>query len=196
MICKIKIISSIALLIVSMNVVGQNNKRSYVDETSQNIALNGADNNEIRINLLTSVIGLPELNYERFFADNMGVGLAVAFSVDKIENMSLRSMVLPYYRLYFGSKKSSGFFIEGNMAMVNEKQKGANLYFDYTNGNYYYSNTYTKSSTNFGFGLATGFKFLTRNGFVGEIYLGAGRLFGEPIDDAYPRLGITLGKRF
>ena len=191
-----KVIICIAVLFLGMNVFGQDLKKVYVDETSQIKSLNGTDNNEIRVNLLTSVIGLPELNYERFLADNMGVGLAVAVSVDKIASMSLRSIVLPYYRLYFGNKKASGFFIEGNMALVGQKERTYDLSYDNVNNTYYYTNIRTRSTTNFGLGVATGFKFLSRNGFVGEVYLGGGRLFGDPIDDAYPRLGISLGKRF
>mgnify|MGYP000146115486 CR=1 FL=1 len=60
----------------------------------------------------------------------------------------------------------------------------------------YLSEEYTRSSTNFGFGAAAGVKLLARNGFVGEVYLGLGRLFGESIAGAYPRVGISLGKRF
>ena len=49
---------------------------------------------------------------------------------------------------------------------------------------------------NFGLGAAAGAKFLTKNGFVGEIYVGAGRLFGSSDIEVYPRAGITIGKRF
>lgn len=45
-------------------------------------------------------------------------------------------------------------------------------------------------------GIAAGGKFLTKNGFVGEIYGGVGRLFGNSNVEAYPRGGITIGKRF
>ena len=45
---------------------------------------------------------------------------------------------------------------------------------------------------------AAGGKFLTRNGFLGEAYLGVGRSFGRNSNnnEAYPRVGITIGKRF
>jgi len=156
--------------------------------------LNGIGNNELRINLLMSIIGLPELTYERYIADNMGVGLSVAVSLDKMENMSTRSIISPYYRLYFGNKKASGFFIEGNMALVRQKELDYNYYYD--NGVTYQSELYTRLTTNFGFGGAIGVKLLARNGFVGEVYLGGGRLFGESIAEAYPRIGVSLGKRF
>jgi hypothetical protein len=62
----------------------------------------------------------------------------------------------------------------------------------------YQYDSYTSSyeSTNFGFGAAIGVKLLTRNNFVGELVMGVGRLFGKPQIEAYPRLGVSIGKRF
>jgi hypothetical protein len=185
---KYKICICIAVLFLSINVIGQNETTVTNTTDSQAKSLKESDNNELRINLLMSIIGLPEINYERYIADNMGVGLAVSFSLDTPENMSFRSIILPYYRLYFGSKKANGFFIEGNMAIVGQNEISYNYYPDGT--------SYSRSSTNFGFGFAAGEKFLTRNGFIGEVYLGLGRLFGESINGAYPRVGVCLGKRF
>jgi hypothetical protein len=183
-----KICICIAVLFLSINVIGQNETTVTNTTDSQAKSLKVLDDNELRINLLMSIIGLPEINYERYIADNMGVGLAVSFSLDTPENMSFRSIILPYYRLYFGSKKANGFFIEGNMAIVGQNEISYNYYPDGT--------SYSRSSTNFGFGFAAGEKFLTRNGFIGEVYLGLGRLFGESINGAYPRVGVCLGKRF
>jgi hypothetical protein len=185
---KYKICICIAVLFLSINVIGQNETTVTNTTDSQAKSLKVSDDNELRINLLMSIIGLPEINYERYIADNMGVGLAVSFSLDTPENMSFRSIILPYYRLYFGSKKANGFFIEGNMAIVGQNEISYNYYPDGT--------SYSRSSTNFGFGFAAGEKFLTRNGFIGEVYLGLGRLFGESINGAYPRVGVCLGKRF
>jgi len=178
------------VLFISIAVSGQKENVSNIN-TTQTKPLTGSDNNEVRINLLMSIAGLPELNYERFVADNMGVGLAVSIGVDKVENLSTRSIILPYYRLYFGNKKASGFFIEGNMAVIGEKELNYN--YDY---NTQIGTSTTISKTSIGFGFAAGAKFLARNGFTGEVYLGAGRIFGESFSDAYPRVGVSLGKRF
>ena len=57
-------------------------------------------------------------------------------------------------------------------------------------------NTY-EDQIDFALGLALGGKFITKKGFVGELYLGAGgNLFNENAIDAVPRFGISLGKRF
>ena len=174
----------ICLLFLSTSVFGQSQQSSSPTNT-----LNGSDNNELKINLLMSIAGLPEITYERFIADNMGAGVSLAISLDN--SLETSAIVLPYYRVYFGSKKASGFFIEGNGAMVVQKQYnyGVNEF------GYYISSTSTSNVANFGLGAAVGAKFLTRNGFTGEVYLGLGRLFGDN-DGAFPRVGITLGKRF
>ena len=190
-----KAIISIAVLVFSVSVFGQKENSIVKVPTHQSDSLKGTDQNELRINLMMAVLGLPELNYERYISDNMGVGLAVAISVEKASTMSLRSIFTPFYRLYFGNKKASGFFIEGNMAVVGQNQTISNYVYD-QNGITYQTIVTTRSTTNFGFGAAVGAKFLARNGFVGEVFVGGGRLLGESIDQAYPRVGICLGKRF
>ena len=140
---------------------------------------------------MMSIAGMPEINYERYLSESMGVGMAVAFSIENAKDMHLRSMALPYCRIYFGQKRDDGFFIEGNMAMVNQQEE---ITESINNGTGQI--TTTNSSTNFGFGAATGFKLLARGGVTGEVYLGVGRLFGNSISGAYPRCGLCIGKRF
>ena len=168
-----------------MLVLGQ---EKDIDEgdTLQSKPLKQQGANEIRANIVVSIAGLPELSYERLLADNMGVGLSFALSFEKIEDMKIRSIILPYYRIYFGKKKAAGFFIEGNTAIVAQKE---NIYSESTD-------KITNSSTNFGLGVTLGAKLLAGKGFLGEIYLGGGRLFGNSITGGYPRLGVSLGKRF
>ena len=154
--------------------------------------------NEIHFNLLTSVLGLPEINYERFLESNFSVGLSVMAALDGPEKQELRSAFIPFGRLYFGYGNCEGFYIEGNAAVVSEK------YRDYYYSSSSYSSSYgiqqsvttTNSSTNFGLGVAVGYKFLTKNNWVGDIFAGAGRIFGDTSIDAYPRVGISIGKRF
>ncbi len=157
-------------------------------------------NNEIRINAAYAIAGFPEVNYERFLADNMGLGIAAAVSFENVDNMKTRSQILPYARLYFGEKKASGFFIEANVGLFGQKSLASTEYIPrYDSLTYSYDTIYTPSKKLFsaGFGIASGVKFLTRNGFNGEIYLGLGRFFGDKsINGAYPRLGICIGKRF
>lgn len=168
--------------------------KSVIQKNAEAIGHGG--NNELKINLLFTVIGMPEISYERLLADNMGVGASVFVGLD--DSQDYKFGFIPHFRLYFGAKKASGFFIEGNASIM--------TYNDYYN-NYYYDSAYlpgymprsNKSTTSFGLGAAAGAKFLTRNGFLGEAYLGVGRRLGENSNsglEAYPRIGITIGKRF
>ncbi|ADF54744.1 conserved hypothetical protein [Zunongwangia profunda SM-A87] len=155
---------------------------------------------ELKFNLAMSIAGVPELTYEYFLEDNSSVGASIAIGLENAEDMSLRFILSPYYRLFFGKKKNAGFFIEANSAIATYRDiyNRYEYYYD-DNGEYREDSisVYDKKTTNFGLGAAVGFKLLTRNNYIGEIYAGAGRLFGDSNDiEVYPRVGITIGKRF
>src|SRR4051794_18319052 len=79
-------------------------------------ALGDGGNNELKINLLFAVIGMPEVSYERIIEDNMGVGASVFVGLDN--SQPFKFGFTPHFRLYFGQKKASGFFIEGNTSLI------------------------------------------------------------------------------
>jgi hypothetical protein len=161
-------------------------------DTTKVGGING--NNELKLNLVYTIAGFPELNYERIIKDDMSVGLAVLVGLENNSEYSFGMM--PNYRVYFGAKKANGFFIEANAAIISNRESYYDYnYTSYPAGHNPYTFRETKVNTNFGLGAAAGAKFLTKNGFVGEIFLGVGRLFGNSVDDAYPRAGITIGKR-
>ena len=183
---KIGIRILIILLMAGTYAFGQEQKHINDDVISRSAPLKQLGDNELRINIPMAIAGLPEINYERFFTDNMGVGLAASISLEKPEEMDLRYLIVPYYRLYFGKKKASGFFIEGNVALTGVRDSWYYGGYDYE----------YKTSAYFGCGLAIGVKLLARNGFIGEVYMGGGRIFGDIYNNAYPRMGVCLGKRF
>ncbi len=160
-------------------------------------AMGHGGNNELKINLLFTVIGAPEISYERLLADNMGVGASVFVGLDK--TIDYKFGFIPHFRLYFGAKKANGFFIEGNASIIGFRDYVSYHYEPYPHSSGFYTYDYDKTSVSFGMGAAAGAKFLTRNGFLGEAYLGVGRRFGDNSNsgvEAYPRIGITIGKRF
>lgn len=160
------------------------------DTTTLKNGLKG--NNELKLNLAYTIAGFPEINYERILKDDMSVGLAVLVGIGR--EAEYRFAITPNYRVYFGGKRANGFFIEGNAAVVSSNYYDRFYAYDpYTNIYHSYSK---RGQTSFGLGAAAGAKFLTKNGLVGEIYLGAGRLFGANSEDAYIRSGVTIGKRF
>jgi hypothetical protein len=178
-----KIIFAIVILICHQNLFAQENSSN--------------NKNEIKFNLPMAIYGLPELSYERIVEDNMSYGISISIAADKPfdyftdNGIPERAIVCPYYRVYFGKKKAAGFYIEGNMAIASQKQIN---YPDYSTN----PTTYTDlKSTGFGFGGALGVKLLARNGFIGDIYAGYGRLFGDnAYYNGYPRLGVCIGRRF
>ncbi len=46
-----------------------------------------------------------------------------------------------------------------------------------------------------GIGLGIGWKFVSKNNWCGEILLGAGKDFAHS-GEGYPRIGLSIGKRF
>ena len=156
---------------------------------------------EIKFNLGMAVAGIPELSYEYFLEDNSSLGLSLGVGLDQPEVLSLRLLITPYYRIFFGKKQNAGFFIEANAAVASYHNKYSYYsgYYDRETGEYLETRIDVKNEkfTNFGLGGAIGFKLLTRNNYLGEVYAGAGRLFGDSQGyEIYPRLGISLGKRF
>ena len=161
--------------------------------------------NEIKLNLLTSVLLYPEVNYERVISDYFeypdyyGFGLsAAAFLLTPNLDADAESgfaeimadiygnyRIVPYFRFYFskfdeffyhsGLKRPNLFFIETNLAILG------------------YDNR-----TSYGLGLAVGKKFITSMNYAAEIYLGGGVRSSDFKEDigGYFRLGINLGRRF
>ena len=163
-------------------------------------AIGHGGNNEIKINLFYAVLAIPEITYERIIEDNMGAGISVAIGAtnENVFGSRINYIITPHYRLYFGNKKANGFFIEGNAGVISYKEYDYSslAYTSYPAG---YNYTLPEINyTSFGLGAAAGAKFLTRNGFLGEAYLGVGRVFSSKNNaiEAYPRFGLTIGKRF
>ncbi|MEO5571764.1 MAG: hypothetical protein ABIT08_12560 [Bacteroidia bacterium] len=148
--------------------------------------------NEIKLNAGYLLAGYPEISYERLLNDETSIGLSAGASIDKDINFNFS--VIPHFRVYFGKKPGAGFFMEGNLGFYS--QKGTN---------YYQSQTYPyfvqyEEATIFGFGAGIGFggKFISKSGFIAELLAGVGRNFinNDQLEDAYPRFGISIGKRF
>lgn len=150
--------------------------------------------NEIKLNLLNSVLGLPEVSFERLLQSNMSVGFTMGVGIGNGNDdfSQYRFLAIPYYRVYFGDTNGAGFFIEGNMGLGNVRQNDS--FYDQLS-NQIKENKETRF--NFGLGAAIGKKYLTKNNYLGEIFGGVGRFFGNNTTaDVYPRIGISLGKRF
>lgn len=148
--------------------------------------------NEVKINVGAVAFGLPEINYERLLLNaDMGIGVAGMFSIASYEHVEYQ--IMPFYRMYFAQRRPcSGFFIEVNIGIVGQKNEYD--YLNYETGEYYYEKE--ERDVFFGAGVAVGIKWMNSRGLVGEAFGGVGRLYGDPYSEVYPRVGISLGKRF
>lgn len=169
--------------------------QSFGQETqtseAKNVKDNSMGNNEIKLNVVYLLAGIPEVGYEYLINEESGVGVNLLFAIDS--DIEFKFALTPYYRFYFGKKKAAGFFAEG-FGMVNVIDYEYDYYYYGYDDSYYVSDD---PETDFALGVAVGGKFLTKSGFVFEIYGGVGRnLFNNNTDDFVPRFGITFGKRF
>lgn len=153
--------------------------------------------NEITLNALTLIAsGWIDVSYEYLINKEASFGVDVQFGFDENNNFdSYRNFsITPNYRVYFSNKYARGFFVEG-FGMLH-RYRG---YF-YTGVPYSDDYVQTKKLTNFSIGISLGNKWVTKKGFVAEIFGGLGRnLFN--FDDKDPsnlalRGGISFGKRF
>ncbi len=153
----------------------------------------------------TSLIILSsfDISYEYLINEysSFGVSLFYNFNNPNDDFYFLKKFSLtPYYRWFFSEKRATrGFFVEAFSMLNNYKDE---YYYDYDNidGDYYY-NTKTKKQTDFALGISVGGKFVTKKGFVAEVFLGVGRnLFNKDnsvLDTSIiGRGGISLGYRF
>ncbi|HHU26516.1 MAG TPA: hypothetical protein GXZ56_07845 [Bacteroidales bacterium] len=175
------------LLFVSLTTYPQKTFKFAGWELSKQIA-----RNEVKVNLVTTIIGLyPELSYERVLSEDFSLGVAAGVSLNGEYPLSYG--VMPYTRWFFTGnsqnlqKYGAGFFIEANAGMVSHD-------FHRANNDSGTPESEDDNELGAGLGLALGWKYLTKNNWIGEIYFGGGRDFVK--DSGYPRVGLTIGKRF
>ena len=148
---------------------------------------------EIKVNAAYTLIGMPEITYERILSDETAAGISLALGATN--NVDYNFMLTPYYRIYFGKRdNATGFFLEGNASVFSYD----NYYY---NSNNPFGNNDSKTELGYGLGFAIGTKFTSRSQkWIGEIMLGLGRNFAQSNNysglTVYPRLGVNIGRRF
>ena len=153
--------------------------------------------NEVKINM-SNLIGFKffDVGYEAILNEESTLGVNILFNLDTdSENDGLDEYrtfsITPYYRHFFSNKYASGFFVEVFTMLHSGEDE------------YYYSNSEPYDSyvnekyTDFAVGISAGSKFVSRRGFVAEIYLGIGRdLLNNHEVEVVGRGGIAIGYRF
>lgn len=162
--------------------------------------------NEVKLNLPITIAGKGvDLSCERILLEDLSAGAAVTYVFNQTYALPYQYAVTPYARWFFWKRRGqedhpgAGFFLEVSMGLF-----GGNVveshWVDPEDGDG--KPVYTSEEKNgfgVGPGLAVGHKWISRNGFVGEIYVGAGRNFVGPTEQLLPaffRSGIALGYRF
>ncbi len=151
---------------------------------------------ELKLNAGYALGAIPEVSYEYLLNKESALGVSLLYTFN--DDNSIKFALTPYYRMYFGNKKASGFFAEA-FGMYNVTETDELLYYDYVPYPGYVNNyvTPTEYESDFALGLAIGAKFLTKKNFLFEFYGGIGRnLFNNGSFDVVPRLGVSFGKRF
>lgn len=156
------------------------------------------DMDEVKINAF-NLIAFKYLDgsYERLIDEESSYGVGVLVNlgddydgIDVLRDFSLT----PYYRRYFSKGYAKGFFVEG-FGMLNSSSSGEYIGYNEVTQEDIYDET---SYTDFALGVSIGGKFVSKKGFVAEVYGGIGRnLFNaNNTVDVVGRGGVSLGFRF
>ncbi|WBX74899.1 DUF3575 domain-containing protein [Tenacibaculum ovolyticum] len=181
----------IFLLFISTFLNAQKNKESsqYLNKK-----------NEIKINLINLIDSkFIDISYEYLINEKSSIGIETLFNfnsrnkdITKLYNLTKFSLT-PYYRRYFSKKYARGFFIEGFSVLKS--------YENYSfNENEHHPYMYIiRDKLEFSLGLSIGAKFVIKERFVADIFLGVGKNFISYNDYYFKdigRGGISLGYRF
>ncbi|MDP3314264.1 DUF3575 domain-containing protein [Lutibacter sp.] len=144
---------------------------------------------------MSNLIGFKwvDFSYENLLNEESSIGVGLLFSldsdigsIDEYRNFSLT----PYYRFFFSNKYAQGFFVEAFGMLHTGKN---DFYYD----DDFNSTRVDEKYTDFAAGISVGAKFVTKRGFVAEIYAGIGRdLLGQSEIEVVGRGGVSIGKRF
>lgn len=166
---------------------------SQDDQAKPTDGTNPHGQNELRLNVTNFIIlNAFTADYERFLSEESSVGVSLLVGLGNTDDLDLfRNFELtPYYRQFFSKRYARGFFVEGFASVINREE----TFFTSID------TEDTQSETNVALGVSIGGKFLTRGGFVAEVFLGVGRtLFDNDdffFDNVIGRGGISLGYRF
>ncbi|WP_347923724.1 DUF3575 domain-containing protein [Pontimicrobium sp. SW4] len=170
---------------------------SFSQEVNDNFDTSKRD--ELKLNM-TNLIGFKwlDVGYERIINEESSFGVGTLISLGDDYDTGLDEYrtfsITPYYRHFFSKKYAQGFFVEAFGMLHSGKEETyvyydelPNVYGEYNEDNY----------TDFAVGISAGAKFVTKRGFIAEIYLGIGRdLLGNSDIEVVGRGGIAIGYRF
>lgn len=140
-----------------------------------------AERNELKLNGLFTLLGAPEVTYERLLSTETSYGVSLAVGADP--DIDFGAGLTPYFRWYFSKKPAAGLFIESVGSVFVRR--------DFFQGS-------PGDDIAAGVGFSLGYKLVSDGGWVGEVYAGAGRNFVNTYiaGEVFPRIGFCIGRRF
>ena len=140
---------------------------------------------EIKINALTLLAAKwIDVSYERLIDEESSFGVSTTLNLDTSET-DLNYALTPFYRRYFSGKFARGFFVEGFGSLFSSRDN--DFLFDTDN----------QFETGLALGISVGGKFVSKQGFSTELFLGVGRnMMDSNYNEAFGRIGVSIGYRF
>ena len=125
---------------------------------------------EVTINALTLIASeWADFSYEYLINEESSFGVDLQFRLSSNDNdISRKFSVTPNYRRYFSGNYARGFFVEA-FGMIHSLEE----FITVNNGGSFAEQLET--STDFSLGISVGGKWVTKKGFVAEIFGGLGR---------------------
>lgn len=153
--------------------------------------------NELKINM-SNLIGFKwlDVGYERILNEESTFGVGTLVSLDnQVEGADgYRTFsITPYYRHFFSDKYAQGFFVEAFTMLHSGIDR------EYLIGDFppYPSFTIKSTYTDLAVGISAGEKWVSKKGFIAEVYLGIGRdMLNQSLYDIVGRGGLAIGYRF
>lgn len=150
--------------------------------------------NELKVNVSNLIaLSFADVAYERLLNEESSVGIAILGNINQSSDNDFLDAyrefsITPYYRQYFSRGYAKGFFVEG-FGMYNTGDDS-----DYFGDDIVSDTNYA----DFALGVSIGGKFVTRRGFMVELYGGLGRnlLDADYSPSLVGRGGVSLGYRF
>lgn len=150
---------------------------------------------EIKVDILNALaLKTIEVSYEHYLNEDSSAGISLLFNFEKRTSdfrYNEDQMITPYFRHYFTSGRVWNTYGE--------------LFFGYNKGKEKKEITTENSKTEIQYkkytdgalGIAAGAKYLSKSGFLVDVYGGIGRnLFNKISPTIVPRVGINIGYRF
>lgn len=164
---------------------------------SQEVQQDETDRDELKINAFNLIaFKYVDVTYERLLHEEASFGVSILINAgnnDDLFDYYRKFSVTPYYRRYFSKGYASGFFVEG-FGMLNSGEQDIYTFDDIT----LESERTGENYTDFALGISVGGKFISKKGFIAEVYGGLGRNFFSTdfSPEVVGRGGVSLGFRF